>query len=603
MSILNGPRLNFWGGIRTDVSVPNNSPTIPFNGKKDWPLFDLTTSTLEPGAQSYTDDQLNNMINTPTGNYYTAGGWNHYGQHVVDMQNALISSQGNPGNISTTGDLVGQPVYLLGSVDPVTGQGPVSGPMMVDLDPTASTTTQIFVGGLQIGDNTNIQLLIRNNAVCSSYDVSGRVLEPQKMDAPGSFHASGTFQLTFPLSSIVSWNKNSAGLKSIIQAPGATGIVLRFVMFEMCPTMTTPQLDADYAAGKFTPNPSIGRVIGTLAPAFPGEPLTCQPGRQLVNQATDNAAYVELGKNGLLSLDMVNVIPKQTFRAVRTDITSPIGPNANYGPVTIAAGSVPLITLNPTGSPLVDYYKYGGIVDVALNGSQQQAVRTTPLTISAPNTVANTQLKAIESTYRVYADPRNLYLEDYPQGLSITLQVRYLGGPVPQNTQVSLQAGPPQTYKLPKYWDFLTFPPSLTVKAGQQSVSFPVNLKPGSNAQAGFTQLTCTANGVAAGAFFTNFRKYAQTDFGIPRGSIVSWQQVYPNVLRFHYLAFPAMSRYVPLNQPDAIMAAKNAILARTSDAYKGTTLFMPVVRSMSPSQRALLRAYLTGTPWQPPQQ
>ena len=73
-------------------------------------------------------------------------------------------------------------------------------------------------------------------------------------------------------------------------------------------------------------------------------------------------------------------------------------------------------------------------------------------------------------------------------------------------------------------------------------------------------------------------------------------------MLRFHYLAFPAMSRYVPLNQPDAIMGAKNAILARTSDAYKGTTLFMPVVRSMSPAQRALLRAYLTGSPWQPPQ-
>ena len=38
------------------------------------------------------------------------------------------------------------------------------------------------------------------------------------------------------------------------------------------------------------------------------------------------------------------------------------------------------------------------------------------------------------------------------------------------------------------------------------------------------------------------------------------------------------------------------------ADAYKGTTLFMPVVRSMSPAQRALLRAYLTGSPWQPPQ-
>ncbi|MBD9465695.1 hypothetical protein [Pseudomonas sp. Pdm06] len=605
MSILNGPRLNFWGGIRTDVSLPNNSPTIPYDGNDDWPLFDLTTSTLAPGAQSYTDDQLNNMINAPTGNYYTAGGWNHYGQHVVDMQNALISSQGIPGSINTTGDLVGQAVYLLGSVDPVTGQGPVSGPMMVDLDPTASTTTQIFVGGLQIGGNDNIQLLIRSDTVCSSFDVAGRVLLPAKMDAPGSFHASGTFQLTFPLSSIVSWNQNSSGLRAIIQAPNATGIVLRFVMFEMCPTMTTEQLDADYAAGKYTPNPSIGRVIGTLAPAFANEPLNCQPGRQLVNQSTGNAGYADLDNTGYLSIDMVNVIPKETFRAVRDDITSPIGPNANYGTVTISAGATTLTTLEPTSRFLLDYYVYGGIVDLPLTFDQLEAVRTSALAINAPGKVAGTTLQATESTYRIYADQRNVYLEDYPNGLSITLQVRYLGGAVPSTTEIGLKAIPaadPPTYKEPQYWDFLDYPDSLTVSAGQLSVSFPVTVKPGSAAQAGFVALTCTANGLDSSAYFTNFRKYAQTDFGIPQGTTVTWPLMYPNVLRFHYLAFPAMSRYIPLNQPDAIMGAKNPILARTSDAYKGTTLFMPVVRSMSPCQRALLRAYLTGEPWQPPQ-
>ncbi|ROM98326.1 hypothetical protein [Pseudomonas brassicacearum] len=605
MSILNGPRLNFWGGIRTDVSLPNNSPTIPYDGNDDWPLFDLTTSTLAPGAEPYTDDQLNNMINAPAGNYYTAGGWNHYGQHVVDMQNALISSQGIPGSINTTGDLVGQAVYLLGSVDPVTGQGPVSGPMMVDLDPTSSTTTQIFVGGLQIGGNDNIQLLIRSNTVCSSFDVAGRVLLPAKMDAPGSFHASGTFQLTFPLSSIVSWNQNSSGLRSIIQAPGATGIVLRFVMFEMCPTMTTEQLDADYAAGKYTPNPSIGRVIGTLAPAFADEPLNCQPGRQLVNQSTGNAGYADLGDTGYLSIDMVNVIPKETFRAVRDDITSPIGPNADYGTVTISAGTTTLTTLEPTSRFLFDYYVYGGIVDLPLTADQLQAVRTSALAINAPGKVAGTTLQATESTYRIYADQRNVYLEDYPNGLSVTLQVRYLGGAVPSTTEIGLQAIPaadPPTYKEPQYWDFLDYPDSLTVSAGQLSVSFPVTVKPGSAAQAGFVALTCTANGLDSSAYFTNFRKYPQTDFGIPKGTTITWPLMYPNVLRFHYLAFPAMSRYIPLNQPDAIMGAKNPILARTSDAYKGTTLFMPVVRSMSPCQRALLRAYLTGEPWQPPQ-
>jgi hypothetical protein len=139
------------------------------------------------------------------------------------------------------------------------------------------------------------------------------------------------------------------------------------------------------------------------------------------------------------------------------------------------------------------------------------------------------------------------------------------------------------------------------VSPGQLSVTFSVNVKPAAAPLAGFVALTYTVNGQDSGTYFTNFRKYAQTDFGIPKGTTITWELMYPNVLRFHYLAFPAMSRYIPLNQPDAIMGAKNPILARTSDAYKGTTLFMPVVRSMSPSQRALLRAYLTGEPWQPP--
>ncbi|MBX8510311.1 hypothetical protein K5D34_11555 [Pseudomonas cichorii] len=606
MSILNGPRLNFWGGISTDVSVPNNSATLDEDNDTEFNLFDVTTSTLAPEAQPYTDEQLNEKINAPSSSPpttgYTKGGWNHYGQHLVELD-TQISSQGDPGAINTSGDQVGQPVYLLGSVDPATGQRSSSGPMMVDLDPTSMFTTQIFVGGLQIGGNDNIQLLINCDTVCSSMDVKQRVLGPATMDAPGSYAYSGTFQLTFPLDCIVSYNKNSAALKSIIEAPGATGIVLRFVMFEMCPTMTTPQLDADYAARKFSSNPSIGRVIGTLAPAFADEPVICPAGRLLVNQNTGGTGFADLSDSGLLSIDMVNLIPEETFRTDRTAITSPIGPNANYGPVSFCAGTTALTTLTPDNEYLQNYYLYGGIVDLQLDAGTAQQVKTQPLTITAPDEVMNyrsdppakTSLQIAESPYRLYTDQRNIYLEDHPDGLTIPLQVRYLGGPVPFDTDIGVTIG--------RTLDCLKFPPSVSIKANQLCVDVPVTLKPNTETQAGFSVLTYTVVDKAApsiSSYFSNFRKYSQTDFGIAKGSIITWDQVYPNVLRFHYLAFPAMSRYVPLNQPDAVMGAKDTILRRISDNYKGTTLYMPVVRSMSPSQRALLSAYLTGTPWQP---
>ena len=590
MSILNGPRLNFWGGIRTDVSVPNNSPTIPYSSGT-LNLFDLTTSTVAPSAQVFSDDQLNAFINAPSGDYYTAGGWNHYGQHVVDMQNALISSQGTPGNISSSGDLVGQPVYLLGSIDPVTKQGPVSGPMMVDLDPTSGQTTQIFVGGLQIGSGSTPELLIRHDTVCSSQDLAVRILVGEP-DAPGSSRISGTFQITFPLSSVVSYNQNSAMLKSIIDAPGATGIVLRFVMFEMCPTLTTPQLRADYASGQNTPNPSIGRVIGTLAPAYPGEPTICQNGRRLANTGTGAGGYMEL-MNDLMSVDMVNLLPKANFRSERTNVTDPIGPNIDFGTLNFTAGTTSVATLACSDAQLQNYYLYGGIVDFSLTADQATAVKTQPLTISAHHQNTAATLKIVESPYRIYSDQRNLYIDDYQGSLTVTLQLRYLGQPVKQHTTISISSGSSGTLDNP---DYLDFPTSVTLAANQESVSFTAAARTSSAATAGFEVLNYTCNG---GSYFTNFRKYKQTNFGIPAGSTITWEQVYTNVLRFHYLAFPAMSRFIPLNQADAILNAKNAIIARTSSAYKNTTLFMPVVRSMSPSQTALLRAYLTGEGWQ----
>ncbi|TWH75999.1 hypothetical protein LX59_01509 [Azomonas agilis] len=599
MSILNGSRLNFWGGIRTDVSVPNNSPSIPVGSENETlQLFDLTISQVAQEAQSYTDDQLNNMINAPTGDYYTAGGWNHYGQHVVDMQNVLVSSQGSPNNISTVGDLVGQPVYLLGSADPITGQPPVSGPMMVDLDPTNGTSTQIYIGGLLIGTSSNPQLLIRSDVVASSFDVNQRLLNGES-DAPGSSKFSGTFQVTFPLTSIVSWNQNSPILKDIIEAPEATGIVVRFVMFEMCPTMTTQELDDDYAANQFTPNPSIGRVIGTLATAFADEPLICPVGRQLVNKDISSVGYAQLIPSGL-SIDMVNLIPKENFRPIRTDITSPIEPNINYGDLSINAGSTLITTLDSNSSVLTDYYLYGGIVDISLTSEQTNLLQESAICITGSEIVAETSLNIYECPYRIYCDQRNLYMSDYPQGISLSLQVRYLGGPIPHNTFMTVVSSPSGSYKKPEYWDLLEHPKVIHLIQGQTSVEVPITRKVSSYGQAGYTCLTYSIWDVESFSGFTNFRCYANTDFGIPAGSMVTWEQVYPYVLRFHYLAFPAMSRYIPLNQQDAIWNARQAILARTSDAYKGTTLYMPVVRSMSPSQRALLKAYLTNTPWQP---
>ena len=68
---------------------------------------------------------------------------------------------------------------------------------------------------------------------------------------------------------------------------------------------------------------------------------------------------------------------------------------------------------------------------------------------------------------------------------------------------------------------------------------------------------------------------------------------MYEKCLRFYYILFPAMSKRIPLNDEATIKAVAGEILKRISDPYRGTTLYMPLTRSLSPGRIALLKAYL----------
>ena len=256
MSYLNGPRINFWGGGSTNVDTANNteySPTIVN-------LIDAMISSDK------SDEEIIEYLRQPDTsqkkNYYTIGGWNYYGDHQVNFMDAKVSSSGQPGAVSTSGDLVGQPVYLLGSVSPESGDGPYGGPVMVDLDPSSSQTTRIYVGGLQIG-NQNPVLLVRYDTLCHSHFLGLRydrnTTHPPYL-TPGSAYANGTFQVAFPKEAITYDNSINI-LKDIIEDPQAKGIVLRFSMFEFMPGMSTDQLQANYKANRNDANPSLGRIL------------------------------------------------------------------------------------------------------------------------------------------------------------------------------------------------------------------------------------------------------------------------------------------------------------------------------------------------------
>jgi hypothetical protein len=389
------------------------------------------------------------------------------------------------------------------------------------------------------------------------------------------------------------------------------GIVLRFSMFEMAPYMTTDELRQNYANNENSSNPSSGRVIGTIGLAYTGEPETCPPGRLLVNQTLGvglegYAMAQKIRSNTLFSIDGSAMMIKAKFRAERKAFTptyqgrpTPIEPNIGF----TSADRVQLnFGVNSVVYPAdsADYYLYGGIYDIDVS-QYADDIRTNPVVITgtfAADSGVVEPLYVVEQPIRVIADARNVYLTDTVDGSAKTVTARvgvtYLGGSLQKATNLSLTTASPGTLDNPEYlqWGLAgqgsnDSPASINVAAGQDSVELQFTYDPCK--PAGFEQLKLQDADSGASDFF-NFRVYPLEDYS---QLDASWEHVYAKVLRFYYVTFPAMSKRIPLNDEGTIKAVGSQILARTGPSYRPTTLYMPITRSMTPGQLALLKRYL----------
>lgn len=576
MSYLDGPRINFWGGAKTNVDTANN---------EQHGFFDMATASV---VTTKTDDEIIAALRQPARSghrpYFTQAGWNYYGDHQVAFQKVKVSSSGAPGSVTTDGELVGQPVFLLGSVDPQNGSGPFGGPVMVDLDPTSSQTTQIYVGGFQIGDGDEPTLLVRADTRCHSHFLGGRysssATHPPYL-TPGSVFGNGTFQVAFPREAVVHADPSCEILQAILGAEKAQGLVIRFSFFEFYPGLDTAAIQKGYKENRNPDNPSLGRVIGTVGPWIEGEPATCPLGRLLVNAGLGAQGLAHLdAKNGRLTLDLVSALQGKAIRQDGQDNTGPIGPNVDYGELSIfTAGNAPVAT---TPSLPDTYYLFGGLYDVDLSQDGVEQLTSGEILIDS----SRMGLSIRESRLRIFGEPRNIYLDEVDGETTLRLFVRELGGPVQCDTTVSLATSESGTLPDP---EFLSFPAGVNVPRGSDEAEVRVSER--NDRMPGFLALNLSAGTTT---YFVNFRRYDDRDYRyiIGMGSI-PWELVYEDCLRYFYLLFPAMSRRIPLNDEQTITATAGEILKRISDPYRPTSLYMPLTRALSPGKLALLRAYL----------
>lgn len=597
MSILNSTRINFYGGYSTNVCTVNNNDILDY--------IDPVNCTLQPAYASMTDEQVEGILIAPvvrTGggqlngkNGATSGAsWNYYGDMTQAFEGVKISSAGAPGEVTEDTALTGLPVYLLGS-------SRYASPMMIDTDPTGTSGTQVFLGGIQIGDGKDA-LIIRSNQRCFSYFIGARFIGKE---APSGFTGAGAiWQCSFPVKDLPKGTTGKPELDAFLTEAGKEqGIVLRFSMFEIAPTISNTDLLKDFQAGQRPINPAKGYTVGTLGIWKKGELETSPAGRLLnstkslpgMSSGTFEVFHGE-GQNetAIVSLDLVNSLPKAKERSNLNDL-SDLGPNLDLGSFHLEAGGENLgeVPYDPA-----DYFKFGGICDVPISSTGLQAVTSTPLKVVSDDVGSFPDVNLFEeAAYRIQTDERANYLEG-ESSLTPQLRVTYLGGPMPHDTTLNVSSS--TSGKLLDPLNLMVNGDS-SDSSGAYSTAFTVPKDE--------TDLTVTIKATKTGGLsllnfrvgdlddskaFLNFRVYPEDDYSkeISAGNI-SWNFVYDEVLRYYYLTYPAMSLRIPLNDPESIQTSAAGFIQRLTEPDFLSGLMMPPTREMSPGKKALLLAYL----------
>ena len=492
MSVLSFPRINFRGIFRTNPCTSNNDDVLPY-------AVDRDADTLGADLAGMTDAQITAFLrqqvimsndppseqnqNPPCINFIRAG-WNLYGDFATSFENAAVTSVihgPSPSQRSTSPSqdpLVGGAVQLLGS--PSQDPARRGSAMICDLDPTGLVTTQLWVGGLQIGDT----IIDYDTRAFQNWLNFSSTVGPYT----GEQNFVGivcTWQFAIPARALPEPRAiASAGMRTLIAAALVQGgLAVRFRTFEIQPELRDEEMYARFQQGQAIANPALGYVVGTVGVWNASEPATEVAGRKLTvpyprpamawrspdgrtsggipgsPQAWgappaligNTVAQVDASRS-LISLDLVGTFPKFGFR-------DPDGPNtptargfaapkqmANVGTVELAVvpvtGGAPqsLATLDYGLGAYSAYEDFGGIVDIPYEAQYADLIATGTLVLQA-TTAPNPGVCLLqEATVRVVTDDRTMYLMPGAANQPVRIKVYDRGGPTQADTVLYLFA-------------------------------------------------------------------------------------------------------------------------------------------------------------------
>lgn len=433
-------------------------------------------------------------------------------------------------------------------------------------------------------------------------------------------------------------------LGKVLATSRAKGLLFRFSLYLTYPKISDPDLAAAFAKGQKLENPAIGKMVGTIAPWFEGEPTSVTMGRYLKSSTSYSNPYRADHKpyylspavalvdeqTGHISLDASNCLPedgpegyKYNMGTVSLGIraaTPPGGdPSQNPGAITVI-GDVP--------NDREFYELHGGMYD--LDYGHLSPVQQSWLHDLDHELVLSTAVDGVllyEPEFMVESDCACSYLDEPPpevapadeavaQDLStmphaalrgeVPLYLRHRGRPPAHDVAVRVEqwkvtpTGDPRIYGFYKY-PVLLETRSITLSRGQ--ARFPLRPWGGPGLRVfrfvppGQWPAQMTGDVLANRMFeefFTSVRVLPYDDYSGVTDEELTFDYVYREVLRYYALIFPAMSTRLDLSDPTlwTTPSAAQYLLTVTDPKLWGNYLYMPRPRDLSRYRRALLQRF-----------
>jgi hypothetical protein len=609
------PRIFFRGVVEANVPTGNNQFPPP--------LVDIPGAGLNPAIQNDDAAVRRTLMNADGSGGYGQGGWNYFGDNGFTFVDTRVTgvqwADGLVVHDPARDSLIGRDVELCGHTSPTASRR--TAPVTVDVDPQSDWASFVVADLLRIGTpaatcfeahglsmGTMRWVSMARNTYMSDEGAEGALMQ---------FVCRGGVKLP-PIGGNPSRAIDELG--SALATADGVSVLLALYNFNLN-LKSAKTLQAAFARGEYLTNAAMGFMVGVVQTWHEGEPLQIPAGRYLGPTAEGTVPVATSpGRNGSPSQATVPLGPVLVQQAPRLDFltvnlmntvpeSNPKGDKIDPGPLYLEwvpdrEGPAVRLHAAPLPTDRAAYEATSGLVDVkplekhTWTEGRFQLVRDSRDAVTPP-TVVHQELERVISTdgwatYLDHGERRAIDVRAWRRGVPdahSTFQIRQYrivptGLPTTEDLEMAAclvgSADP-------------TLEPVVTHQAEVRT----------NGAGAVRLELQGSIPGTCLLRFWTDadgppFRwipgamdMYANLRV-LPLDEEIAalpptWSNAYNSVLRYYFLTYPAMSKYIPLNREESVRTAAGAILARLdADGWDRTT-FMPVTREMSRGKRELL--------------